>query len=217
MSNVIPWSTLWASTSPVPPPRANSHGRSERPTPKGGLILHAIFSVILMTATSGMYNINEAISFPGSLQAYASGWVGSTFVAKLFALSSSAQLTFGLHSIHQYRFPLPIPTTDPCPNAKKVEPRSRILPPPNLDRQINIQRHLFRLQPLHCDCANHPPISKLQWSGSRGQRLDIHHHRDLYNCSWYGILRPRFRIPTKDCPQYCGAEKIHCEMGEGCA
>jgi hypothetical protein len=80
MSNVIPWSTLWKSTSPTPPPRANSN-RSERPTPKGGLILHAIFSVILMSSTAGMYNINEAISFPGNLQAYASGWVGSTLLS----------------------------------------------------------------------------------------------------------------------------------------
>jgi hypothetical protein len=80
MSNIIPWSMLWKSTSPTPPPRANSDNRSERPTPKGGLILHAIFSVILMSATAGMYNINEAISFPGNLQAYASGWVGSTLL-----------------------------------------------------------------------------------------------------------------------------------------
>jgi hypothetical protein len=85
MSNVIPWSRLWKSTS---------HSRSKRPTPKGGLILHAIFSVILITATSGMYNISEAISFPGNVQAYASGWVGGTFAAKLFyCLSLSTQLT----------------------------------------------------------------------------------------------------------------------------
>ncbi|KAE9377482.1 hypothetical protein N431DRAFT_461088 [Stipitochalara longipes BDJ] len=75
-SNVIPWSKWWRATSPDPPPRQRSEGRSERPTPKGGLILHWLFSVVLIAATSGMYDINEAIGFPGSLQAYASGWVG---------------------------------------------------------------------------------------------------------------------------------------------
>jgi len=32
--------------------------------------------VVLITATSGFYRVSEAISFPGNLQAYASGWVG---------------------------------------------------------------------------------------------------------------------------------------------
>lgn len=76
MSNIIPWSRIWRSSSPVPALRTNSEGRSEQPTPKGGLMLHWVFSVILISATSGMYNISEAITFPGNLQAYASGWVG---------------------------------------------------------------------------------------------------------------------------------------------
>lgn len=77
MSNTIPWSNVWKSGSFVPAPRANSGGRSEFPTPKGGLMLHWIFSVATISATSGIGRLTEAIGFPGTLQAYASGWVGS--------------------------------------------------------------------------------------------------------------------------------------------
>jgi hypothetical protein len=45
-------------------------------TPEGGLLLHWIFSVILISATAAISNISDAISFPGSLQAYATGFVG---------------------------------------------------------------------------------------------------------------------------------------------
>jgi hypothetical protein len=79
MSNIIPWSKLWESTSPIPRPRQLAKGHPERPTPKGGLILHWLMSLVLISATSRMYNINEAIGFPGNLQAYASGWVGSKY------------------------------------------------------------------------------------------------------------------------------------------
>jgi hypothetical protein len=45
-------------------------------TPEGGLLLHWIFSVILISVTAAINNISDAISFPGSLQAYATGFVG---------------------------------------------------------------------------------------------------------------------------------------------
>jgi hypothetical protein len=77
MSNAIPWSKVWKSGSCVSAPAAISRGQSQIPTPKGGLILHWIFSVVLISATAGMGHISEAIGFPGNLQAYASGWVGS--------------------------------------------------------------------------------------------------------------------------------------------
>jgi hypothetical protein len=64
-SNSIPWSRLWSIESPYK-------------TPEGGLLLHWIFSVILIAVTAAINNISEAISFPGSLQAYATGFVGGT-------------------------------------------------------------------------------------------------------------------------------------------
>jgi len=105
MSNIIPWSKLWKSTSPVPPPRQRAQGRPERPTPKGGLILHWIFSVVLISATSGMYNINEAIGFPGNVQAYASGWVGSTLIPKPLPFVNGIELTTLSNSAYQYWIP----------------------------------------------------------------------------------------------------------------
>ncbi len=77
MSNIIPWSRLWSSNSP---PRKDNDGNFiNSPTPQGGLLLHWIFSVILISASSGFTNLTEAISFPGNLQAYAGGWVGSMY------------------------------------------------------------------------------------------------------------------------------------------
>jgi hypothetical protein len=49
------------------------------PTPQGGLLLHWIFSVILISASSAFANLTEAISFPGNLQAYAAAFVGSMY------------------------------------------------------------------------------------------------------------------------------------------
>ncbi|KAH8812191.1 amino acid permease-domain-containing protein [Xylogone sp. PMI_703] len=75
ISNIMPWSKIWRS--PIPSPsQTQLRRRSEFPTPQGGLILHWIFTVILISATSGMDSIAESISFSGNLQAYASGWVG---------------------------------------------------------------------------------------------------------------------------------------------
>jgi hypothetical protein len=56
---ILPWSSLWESGSSFEPE-----------TPKGGLILHWIFSVVFIVASSGIKNTGEAISFPGLLQAY---------------------------------------------------------------------------------------------------------------------------------------------------
>jgi hypothetical protein len=75
MSNVIPWSRLWSSNSP---PRTDVNGNFiNSPTPQGGLLLHWIFSAILISASSAFTDLTEAISFPGNLQAYAAGLVGS--------------------------------------------------------------------------------------------------------------------------------------------
>ncbi|KAH6692147.1 amino acid permease-domain-containing protein [Leptodontidium sp. 2 PMI_412] len=77
MSNVIPWSRLWKSNST---PETDANGIiMNSPTPQGGLLLHWIFSVTLITASAAVKDTSEAIHFPGNLQAYAAGWVGSNF------------------------------------------------------------------------------------------------------------------------------------------
>jgi hypothetical protein len=45
-------------------------------TPESSLISHWIFSVILILVTAAIENVGDAISFPGSLQAYAAGVIG---------------------------------------------------------------------------------------------------------------------------------------------
>lgn len=40
-------------------------------TPKGGLILHWISTVVLIAAVAGVSNTVEMVTFPGILQAYA--------------------------------------------------------------------------------------------------------------------------------------------------
>jgi hypothetical protein len=79
MSNIIPWSRIWKSNSP--PKRDENGNLINAPTPQGGLLLHWIFSIFLIAASSAFTDITEAVSFPGNLQAYASGWVGSKFYA----------------------------------------------------------------------------------------------------------------------------------------
>jgi hypothetical protein len=64
--NILPWSRLWIMDSPF------------KRTPQGGLILHWIGSVILISVTSRISSISESISFPGSVQSYAQGVVGCT-------------------------------------------------------------------------------------------------------------------------------------------
>lgn len=59
-SNAFPWSRWWAL-------------ESKYETPEGGLLLHWIFSVILIAATAAITSLSTAISFPGNLQAYATG------------------------------------------------------------------------------------------------------------------------------------------------
>jgi hypothetical protein len=74
MSNVIPWSRIWKSNSP---PRLDEKNRVKAvPTPQGGLMLHWIFSVIFIIASSRITNAVEAISFSGNIQAYAGGYIG---------------------------------------------------------------------------------------------------------------------------------------------
>jgi len=68
-SNLIPWSKVWSASSPS---RTNAES-----TPMGGLMLHWIFSVVLIISSSAINSLGEAISFPGNLQAYASAFVGS--------------------------------------------------------------------------------------------------------------------------------------------
>jgi hypothetical protein len=77
-SNVIPWSKTWKAESPFnTTPRQGALNIRDTPTPQGGLILHWIGGVVLISATSKIKNLSEAISFPGNLQAYGAGWVGS--------------------------------------------------------------------------------------------------------------------------------------------
>ncbi|KAF8537918.1 amino acid permease-domain-containing protein [Trichophaea hybrida] len=64
-SNVLPWSHIWEKDS-----------RMEPETPQGGLILHWIFSVVMVISTIPIGNIYEAISFPSMLQTYGHGIVG---------------------------------------------------------------------------------------------------------------------------------------------
>lgn len=76
MSNILPWSRLWRSDSP---PRTVNGNIINSPTPQGDLLLHLIFSIVLIASSSSFTNLTEAISFPGNLQAYAAGWVGSMY------------------------------------------------------------------------------------------------------------------------------------------
>ena len=64
-SNILPWSKTWARESRFTPS-----------TPQGGLMLHWIFSVALISASSAISNLSEAIFTPGLIQVYAQGVVG---------------------------------------------------------------------------------------------------------------------------------------------
>jgi hypothetical protein len=102
---------------PIAPPTSNSV-RIEHPTPKGGVMLHWLCSVIFISATSRI-NIKEAIGFPGSSQAYASGWVGSRYslVFNFYSITNinpSVCISFGFPFLffkekHLFLSPVTIP------------------------------------------------------------------------------------------------------------
>lgn len=201
MSNVIPWSRIWRSLSPIPAPRANSRGRSERPTPKGGLILHWIFSVVLISATSGMYNISEAITFPGNLQAYASGWVGGM---KFHGASNHLQkANIPSNSFHQHRLPVSVSPQSvlfleaseyPRANSAALELRSRVLHNSFEDWKSTCHGSVFCFQRIH---NNRPTDSTLyQWQRhkTRSQRLVLYHGHSRRHASRHGLLLHRFRF-----------------------
>jgi hypothetical protein len=55
-----------------------------------------------------MYSVTEGINFPGSLQAYASGWVGSKFpLLKILTIEANV----GINSLHQHRVPVSVHET----------------------------------------------------------------------------------------------------------
>ncbi|OBT52025.1 hypothetical protein VE04_06969, partial [Pseudogymnoascus sp. 24MN13] len=125
MSNIIPWSRLWSSNSP---PRQDDNGNFiNSPTPQGGLLLHWIFSIILISASSAFTNLNEAISFPGNLQAYAAGWV-RIFISIGFPflfLDSKSRI---LKLLHLNARKIPKPSDDRWPHTELGHPeQSKLL------------------------------------------------------------------------------------------
>lgn len=61
---LFPWSHFWGSES-----------RFDSETPQGGLAMHWISSVVFIIISSSINNLNDAISFPGTLGAYWRGCV----------------------------------------------------------------------------------------------------------------------------------------------
>lgn len=101
-SNILFWSRLWRRNSPFNPP-----------TPEGGLILQWIITVILISASSAIGSLNEALPFPGLIYIYAQGLIGGINISKfeLFRLMLTvAVLVFvgcGFVLLKYREFPLP--------------------------------------------------------------------------------------------------------------
>jgi hypothetical protein len=65
--NILPWSRFWKSD-------CSQHANEESDrykTPRGGLTLHWIMSVVLISASASTKDLLESISMPGLLQTYA--------------------------------------------------------------------------------------------------------------------------------------------------
>jgi amino acid transporter len=67
LGNIFPWSYFWASDSPDLKDHRNF---DEDKSPKGGLWLHWIMSVVLIAVSAGVHSPLESIGMPGLIQTY---------------------------------------------------------------------------------------------------------------------------------------------------
>jgi len=70
-ANIFPWSSLWKQDSPESAPVLGSQTDTFRKTPKGGLMLEWIFTVVEISFSSAIPATLDSINFPGNLQTYA--------------------------------------------------------------------------------------------------------------------------------------------------
>ena len=70
---ILPGSWLWKQDCPE---QVDSDRELDK-TPKGGLILHWISAVAMITAVAGVKNTSEMIAYPGLLQTYGHALVAS--------------------------------------------------------------------------------------------------------------------------------------------
>ncbi|KAK6540714.1 hypothetical protein TWF694_008105 [Orbilia ellipsospora] len=71
-SMAIPWSNLWKRVSEA------------RKTPTGGLLLHWIFSVILVLASTSVKDRSDQVSLPGNIQVYGSAIISLSITIGFF-------------------------------------------------------------------------------------------------------------------------------------
>lgn len=156
MSNAFPWSRLWSL-------------ESKYETPEGGLILHWIFSVILIIATTRINNIEEAIAFPGTLQAYATGIIGGKSSCSTVQIFSNKR-----RSTRGNWVPIPWKENNTWTNTRgrterMGEKRQGSLSIHTTTRCLSSNIH--RLQPLHRDRSIHTTIQQSRWQATRDQRM----------------------------------------------
>ncbi|MCJ1307267.1 hypothetical protein MMC25_000913 [Agyrium rufum] len=87
--NILPWSRLWKADDRQ---HANNYHSDLERSPMGGLILHALTTIIVISATAAIPNIIDAISFPGIMQTYAHSIISIVVALGLPRLRFRAEL-----------------------------------------------------------------------------------------------------------------------------